>query len=82
VIRTRDSKYINISLSYVSVTCNSIWTIYAAIVMEPCMFSACLISVIFTVVQIMFYHWAVGNITEENCIMNHLVAFFSRPDSQ
>lgn len=83
VIKTREVDSMNMPLIYVNIAVQIIWLIYSVMIQDTCFFVAGIFSLLFIVIQALFFHWATGNISESNtpmmnAVMKQLVAFFSR----
>lgn len=81
LIETRDTRAFNMPLTYINVLNLTIWFTYAMIKMDPFMSMSQGLGLSFNLIQVMFYHWAIGNINARDTpslwpIMKQLLAFF------
>jgi len=66
VIRTRDPRYINMPIVIGSTINCGLWTIYSCIVGDIPFFTSQSLAVVFMLVNLTFYFWAVGSISTES----------------
>ena len=60
VIETRDVRGYNLFISYFNLFNILTWTLYAIIKLDPFMSMNQILALSFSVIQLMFYYWAIG----------------------
>ena len=82
VVETRDMKGFNVPQTYLNLFNILTWTLYAIIKLDPFMSMNQILALSFTLIQLMFYYWAKGQINGIDTpelwkIMKKLIWFFS-----